>query len=117
MNLSNQEIVDAGLESLDREYSNVIACFREVLRTSPQPELAEVLSEDDSTSNVSPEDVARVMSVAFQLLDMVEERVSHEAGRVRNAKFGPTAEKGLWAHCLSTLACLLYTSPSPRDRG
>ena len=99
---SNKEIIEAGLESLEREHETVIECFREVLRSSPKPHLADVIGKQ-SAIKADPEDAARVMSVAFQLLDMVEERVSHEARHVRVESLGPEAEKGSWAHCLTTL--------------
>lgn len=110
MSLTNptpRELVETGLESLDLEVQEVIACLREVLSSSLQPELADALpwsgKDSPEAANSNPGDAAQAASIAFQLLDMVEERVAQETRRKRSDMLGPAAEKGLWAHCLESL--------------
>ncbi len=104
---SPRDLIDEGLESLEQEVREVMECLGEVLRSSLQPELAKALpwleAGEGSAVDCSPGDAAQVASIAFQLLDMIEERVARETRHKRVATLGPAAEKGLWAHCLSTL--------------
>ncbi|MDF1813727.1 MAG: phosphoenolpyruvate carboxylase [Verrucomicrobiales bacterium] len=100
------EILQQGLSSLDRDYKDVIECFRDVLRSTKTPDLADVL--DDSCSQQDWEKIdagsaSQVISIAFQLLDMVEERVAHDTRRTRVDTLGPAGEKGLWPHCFESL--------------
>ncbi|MEO0447787.1 MAG: phosphoenolpyruvate carboxylase, partial [Verrucomicrobiota bacterium] len=94
-------LVQSGLESLEAEFQEVLDCFREVLLSSSRPALAEALDGDATTLDLG--DAAQVSSIAFQLLDMVEERVANETRQRRMVELGPAAEKGLWAHCLESL--------------
>jgi len=110
-----RQLVETGLESLDSEVRDIVECFREVLRTSPRPELAEAIPWTGESAREAPDldagDAAQATSIAFQLLDMVEERVAQETRRRRVATLGPAAEKGLWAHCLDSLQRAGMTEP------
>lgn len=100
------EILQQGLSSLDRDYKDVIECFREVLRSTPTPDLALVLDESLSQEDwekIDTSAASQVISIAFQLLDMVEERVAHDTRRNRMETLGPAGEKGLWPHCFKSL--------------
>ncbi len=106
-NPTQRDLVESGLESLDLEVREIIDCLREVLSSSLQPELADALpwsdKKNNQATNPNPSDAAQAASIAFQLLDMVEERVAQETRRKRSDLLGPAAEKGLWAHCLESL--------------
>ena len=74
----NRELVHAGLESLDREVTEIMECLRTVLRSASRPQLAEALpwlQSGNGTTPVpeDPGETAQVYSIAFQLLDMIEE--------------------------------------------
>ena len=108
LELSPRDLIDAGLESLEQEVREVMECLGEVLRSSLQPELANAVpwlsdAAVEDSLDCSPGDAAQVASIAFQLLDMIEERVARETRHKRVDTLGPAAEKGLWAHCLQTL--------------
>lgn len=103
-----RELVASGLESLDREVTEIMECFRTVLRSAGNPRLAECLPwlEPDGGAGTPPGnagDTAQVYSVAFQLLDMIEEQVAHDTRRERERIHGPEAERGLWAHALAAM--------------
>ena len=98
-----RHLVESGLETLGREYSEILDCLREMLASSPNPKLADALNSSGETADLDPADTAQVASIAFQLLDMVEDHVAQETRRKRVEQFGPEAEKGLWPHCLDSL--------------
>lgn len=103
-----QELVRSGLASLDREVVEIMEALRAVLRTSGSPELAEALPwlhAGDGAAAV-PGDAgatAQVCSMAFQLLDMIEEQVAHDTRRERERLLGPEAERGLWPHAIAAM--------------
>ena len=102
-----QEITHAGLASLDSRIGGVMACLRDMLATTEQADLADALpwltDSIPPDADIDPTDLAQVYSVAFQLLDMVEERVALETRREREGKLGPEREKGLWPQVIAEL--------------
>ncbi len=104
---SQRELVTSGLETLDTEVAEIMTCLEEVLESTGQSQLAEKLpwlsGNGDATEVGSPRQTAEIYSIAFQLLDMIEEQVSLETRREREALFGPEAEKGLWPRVLESL--------------
>lgn len=103
-----QELVRSGLASLDREVVEIMESLREVLRSGGSPELAAALPwlHEPGEATEVPGDAgatAQVYSMAFQLLDMIEEQVAHDTRRERERLLGPEAERGLWPHALATM--------------
>jgi len=105
---SQQVLVTSGLETLDTEVLEIMTCLQEVLNSTGQSHLADQLpwlAEDGSGGATnSPQQTSEVYSIAFQLLDMIEEQVSLETRREREARFGPESEKGLWPQVLKSLS-------------
>lgn len=104
----NRELVHAGLESLDREVTEIMECLRTVLRSAATPQLAEALPwlQPGTGPTPVPDDpgeTAQVYSIAFQLLDMIEEQVAHDTRREREKVLGPEAERGLWPQALAAM--------------
>jgi phosphoenolpyruvate carboxylase len=104
---SDESLRERGLVSLDEEVKEAIEGLRDVLQSSGQNHLAALLPwlEDSRETAKLAEagDIAEVYSIAFQLLDMVEEQVGFEFRRDREALLGPETEKGLWPRCLRAL--------------
>ncbi|MFT5123369.1 MAG: phosphoenolpyruvate carboxylase [Kiritimatiellia bacterium] len=103
---TSREIVDAGLTSLEREVREVMDGLAEALQRTPDAELAWALpwlAGNRKGSPPPPGEAAQVTSVAFQLLNMVEERVAHATRRRRTELLGAKAERGLWVHVLESL--------------
>jgi phosphoenolpyruvate carboxylase len=104
---SARELIDTGLESLETEIDEIISCLQEVMESTAKPGMAAALPWLTGSENAPPlsdaGDTAQVYSIAFQLLDMIEEQVALDTRRKREKLLGSTAEKGLWPHCLASL--------------
>jgi len=101
------KLLASGLETLDSEVGEIMTCLQEVLNSTGQSHLAEKLpwlAENGGGSVMdSPQQTSEVYSIAFQLLDMIEEQVSLETRKEREVLFGPETEKGLWPRVLKSL--------------
>lgn len=101
------EIVSVKLDSLDDRVRDIMEALREVLLSAGKNRLSDLLpwlgKGENPDSLAEAEEIAEVYSIAFQLLDMVEEQVALEARREREMELGPEAEKGLWPRVLKSL--------------
>ena len=109
MSERDHALVDEGLQSLETRLRELMEIFRDVLQATGQeslvkhiPWLADTPNQQGQTSEEAPT-LAQVYSIAFQLLDMVEERVAMTTRRARERTLGPLAEKGLWPERLQSL--------------
>lgn len=104
---SKTQLLTSGLKSLDSEVSEIMTCLQEVLSSADRSHLADrlpwVTGEENITPPENPAETSEVYSIAFQLLDMIEEQVSFSTRREREILFGPEAEKGLWPRVLKSL--------------
>lgn len=104
---SKVQLLTSGLESLDSEVREIMTCLQEVLQSTGQAHLAEKLpwltDENAEDAMAEPEQTSEVYSIAFQLLDMIEEQVSLATRKEREILFGPETEKGLWPRVLKSL--------------
>lgn len=103
-----RELIESGLASLDAEVQEIMTALHDVLESVARPELAQALPWLDGASDGgdvagNPSDTAQVYSIAFQLLDMIEDQVAQRTRQERENLLGPEAEKGLWPECLATL--------------
>src|SRR6267154_3671973 len=94
-----------GFEKIHEDLSFLMHCFREVLEELGEQDLAKRLPW---ISNVTISDrpnprLSQAYSVAFQLLNMVEENVAAQVRRSRESEIGLTGEPGLWADHLRQL--------------
>lgn len=98
-----------GFQLLEQELAFLMKAFAAVLRRLGEPELAEQLPwlgsppQGMATSNRS---LGQAYSIAFQLLNVVEERVASQVRRLREKQEGAPAEQGLWPDNLAQLAKL-----------
>ncbi len=79
-----------------------MAAYRETLLRLGETDLAERLpwgGADDAAAadGVNGRALGQAYSIAFQLLNIVEERAAAQVRRLREKELGPEAEKGLWA--------------------
>jgi len=97
-----------GLVALREELEEVMGFLQDVLRDQGQEDLAYRVPwiRDQSTSGPEPDhaELVRLYSQAFQLLNLVEQRVSVRTVREREKTRGITAERGLWGATLHALA-------------
>ncbi len=112
MPASSVSLRTLGFQLLDDELTFLMKAFAAVLRRLGEPELADQLPwlghppEDAATSSRS---LGQAYSIAFQLLNVVEERVASQVRRLREKQEGAPAEQGLWPDHLDQLASLKLT--------
>ncbi len=96
---------------IESDLAFLIQCFREVLEDLGQSELAAALPWDDvATPAVLPPRLGQAFSVAFQLLNLVEENAAEQTRRKREREEGMSAERGLWGEALEKLKASGFSS-------
>ena len=93
------DYLSRGFEKIHEDLSFLMHCFREVLEELGETKLAQSLpwiSEVKVSSEANPR-LSQTYSIAFQLLNMVEENVAAQVRRARESDLGLASEPGLWA--------------------
>ena len=105
---SAPDYVTIGFEKIDRDLKFLIECLGEVLTdlglgdfASHLPWTGEVVSAERIEQ--LPPQLGLVYSIAFQLLNMVEENTAAAMRDLRESSEGLTAERGLWGSQLAAL--------------
>ena len=107
--ISVPDYVGIGFEKIDHDLQFLIECLGEVLEELGLSELAAHLpwfGKSDSlltAVEALPIHLGLVYSIAFQLLNMVEENAAAYIRTLREASEGLTAERGLWGESLKRL--------------
>jgi phosphoenolpyruvate carboxylase len=105
MLLSSSKVADHGKINQDVRY--LISCFREVLEELGERELAEVLPWQEapapSAADIDPLKITQAYSIAFQLLNMVEENAVVQYRRSLEARHEAAQFSGLWSQNLGHL--------------
>lgn len=108
-NEDSQNYLDEGFAQIDVDLSFLLECFAEVLAELGQSDLADFLPWRAKAKGVSshsedvPARLGQAYSIAFQLLNLVEESSSGQVRRARETREGIAAERGLWGHHLQKL--------------
>ncbi len=99
------DYLEIGFEQIDRDLTFLMGAFGEVLTELGLPELAEHLPWTGTapTSATLPPRLGLAYSVAFQLLNMVEESAAAGVRTLREEHEGISAERGLWGSQLQRL--------------
>jgi phosphoenolpyruvate carboxylase len=94
-----------GFEKINTDLQFLVQCFREVLIDLGDTELAKCVPwlEDSEIHEPFPQRMAQVYSIAFQLLNIVEENTASQIRRLRELELGADSEPGLWASELRRL--------------
>jgi phosphoenolpyruvate carboxylase len=104
---------EANFTKIHADLEFIMACFQEVLEELGEHELAHRLPWRNSTPPFDyisqPHRTAQAYSIAFQLLNMVEENASVQMRRVIEAEGGLTEVPGLWQQNLQRLTALGLT--------
>jgi phosphoenolpyruvate carboxylase len=96
-----------GFQILEDDLRFLMNAFAVVLKQLGEPELADCLPWVGSgVPKQTSRSLGQAYSIAFQLLNVVEERAASQIRRLREKKHGPEAEKGLWADNLKKLRTL-----------
>lgn len=100
------DYVTIGFDKIDQDLRFLIDCLREVLENLKLSHLAEHLpwyANAKPTSDQPPNQLGLVYSIAFQLLNMVEENAAAYVRSIREAAEGVEAERGLWGERFASL--------------
>src|SRR5689334_4986122 len=103
--MAQQDYVQQGFEKTREDLAFLVTCFREVLAELGEVELANCLPWINEVKvDVRPNPrLCQAYSVAFQLLNMVEENVAAQVRRARESEQGLASEPGLWASQLAQI--------------
>jgi len=96
------EYIASGFEKISSDLDFLMGCLKEVLCELGQDEVA-VRLPWIGTGDGRVDGVEQASSMAFQLLNMVEEGTSARTRRLREIENGPADEPGLWARELKRL--------------
>jgi phosphoenolpyruvate carboxylase len=99
------DYLSRGFEKIHEDLSFLMHCFGEVLEELGEQDLAKRLPwiSDVTISDQPNPRLSQAYSVAFQLLNMVEENVAAQVRRSRESDLGLASEPGLWAYQLEKL--------------
>lgn len=102
-----QNLRSHGFQILEDDLRFLMEAFAAVLNKLGEPDLAASLPWIGIGGPAkATRSLGQAYSIAFQLLNIVEERASSQVRRLREKKLGPEAEKGLWADNLKQLRTL-----------
>ena len=98
---------DLGFDLLRKDLDFLMAAYRTTLERLGERRLAERLpwgtEEPVGPEGINGRALGQAYSIAFQLLNIVEERAAAQVRRLREKDLGPEAEKGLWADNLKQM--------------
>jgi phosphoenolpyruvate carboxylase len=102
------DYIALGFEKIEQDLHFLIGCLEEVLTSLGHADLAALLPW---TGRQLPAEIERlpsqtglVYSIAFQLLNLVEENAAAQMRALREGELGVTAEPGLWGQALAHLS-------------
>lgn len=95
--------LSSGFARIDGELRELLGIFDEVLRSLGESSLADALVEKDAGEAPLPPGAGQAFSLAFQLLNMVEEKIAAEFRQHREETHGILQERGLWGAYLAEL--------------
>lgn len=96
----------AGFDLLDKNLATLMSCLEEALVGLKEDKLLPHLPWRESAqldSNHLPENLQQLYSIGFELLNMVEERVSSTVRRDRERDLGAASIRGLWERSLTEM--------------
>jgi len=98
---------DLGFDLLQADLNFLMQAYAETLQGLGEKELAERLPwvgvHEVPEAGANGRALGQAYSIAFQLLNIVEERAAAQVRRLREKEHGPASEKGLWADNLQQM--------------
>jgi phosphoenolpyruvate carboxylase len=110
--VNSENFLEDAFEKIESDVRYLTSCFRIVMEEMGEKEIAQALPWQ--SSSVIPrhtrhaDKISQAYSICFQLLNIVEENVSQQTRRIREARTGLTSEPGLWADQLARLKKVGY---------
>jgi phosphoenolpyruvate carboxylase len=105
MNQMKEDYTARGFQKIHDDLAFLMTCFREILEELGEGHLAANLPWINPVRiDLAPNPrLCQAYSIAFQLLNMVEENVAAQVRRARESEIGLAGEPGLWADHLHKL--------------
>lgn len=107
------DYIASGFEKIDADLSYLMECLREVLKELGEDDAARFLPWQDGGGchdlNAPPPGIEQAYSIAFQLLNMVEENAAARTRYLREIEHGLSDEPGLWGQQLARLKAQGFT--------
>ncbi len=101
---AREKLRHEGFELIDSTLNYLLDALTDALVTLSENELIPFLPwRDTAPEENPPEGTQQLYSIGFQLLNMVEERVSAAIRREREKELGATSIRGLWARSLQEM--------------
>jgi phosphoenolpyruvate carboxylase len=111
-------LLEVELEKWDRDFRFLLGCFQAALTRIREGELSRLVEQAFSVSPAEgarlPARGAQALSMAFQLLNMVEENTVNQVRRLRETAGGPASEPGTWPSQLRLLREAAFTDADVR---
>jgi phosphoenolpyruvate carboxylase len=111
-------LLEVELEKWDRDFRFLLGCFQAALTRIGEGELARLVERAFSIPPEEgerlPERGSQALSMAFQLLNMVEENTVNQVRRLRETAGGPASEPGTWPSQLRLLREASFTDDDVR---
>ena len=100
-------LLEVELQKWDRDFRFLLGCFQASLTTIREGELARLVGQAFANPPAPDERLpprgSQALSMAFQLLNMVEENTVNQVRRMRETVGGPASEPGAWPYQLGLL--------------
>ena len=92
-----------GFEKIDRDEAMLRRCLDQVLSEIGLCELRPLVDKTQSNTHADlNQQSVQLLSILFQLLNLVEENVANQINRLRQSTLGEKAISGSWAHSLES---------------
>jgi phosphoenolpyruvate carboxylase len=109
-NFQKDPLYIKGFEKIDRDEAMLRHCLDQVLSEIGLDELRPLVDKAQSNSNADlNQQSVQLLSILFQLLNLVEENVANQINRLRQSSLGGKAISGSWAHSIES-------SPTGKDQ-
>ncbi len=106
-------MLEVELKKWDRDFRFLLGCFQASLTTIKEGELAglvgQAFANPPAPGERLPARGSQALSMAFQLLNMVEENTVNQVRRMRETVGGPASEPGAWPYQLKLLRDAAFT--------
>lgn len=107
MRKKSQIYLKGGFAKIERDLRFLMECFREVLEDIGETALSRCLpwigNLKAGAEKIPADRLCQAYSIAFQLLNIVEENTAAQVRRQRETELGSAAEHGLWGYHLHRL--------------
>lgn len=101
------DYIASGFEKIDQDLKFLMGCFREVLLEIGEAEAARCLpwieGSEVHDASAPPPKIEQAYSIAFQILNMVEENAATRTRHLREIEHGVADEPGCWGQQLAGL--------------